>query len=363
MKVIKEQLRKVWINFKERGFKEAYNFAFYRYFFSVHNHFVAGLINRLAPYPPYIEVEISTYCNLKCLMCEHTYWKHPSKNMTYEQFLHIMNSFPKLKWIDITGIGEGFMNKDYLKMIEYIKSKHIYLELYDPFFFWDREMSYKMVTLGLNHIQPSFDAATEKTYNLIRKGSDFNRVVKNLRDLFIVKKELNKKLPEVSFHYIVSKQNIDEMLLYLELVKDIANGDRISVTFTKVLCGFEEIKEQVVDIPDSLMNDAVKKGVDLGIKVKWNRNVHQSNRPDYSHTLWTMPFIFVTGDVIPCCGGNERNQRDFQIENSLGNIFKEDFRKIWKNEKYTLLRKTLRENKIPIQCPNCPTFGNKQQVC
>lgn len=360
MGVIKEQLEKVWTNYKERGFREAYNFAYYRYLFSVHNHFIAGLINRLAPYPPYIELEISTYCNLKCLMCEHTYWKQPAQNMTYDQFLYIMRMFPKLKWIDITGIGEGFMNKDYLRMIEYIKSKHIYLELYDPFYFWDKEVSNRMVKLGLNHIQPSFDAATEKTYNLIRKGSDFNRVVKNLRDLFTVKKEQNKKLPEVSFHYIVSRQNIDEMSLYLDLIKDISNGDNISVTFTKVLCGFEEIKEQVVDIPDSLMNDIEKKARNLCIKVKWNRNVQMSNRPDYSQcTLWTMPFIFVTGDVIPCCGGNERNQRDFQVEHSLGNIFKEDFKTIWKNEKYKKLRKTLRQNEMPVQCSNCPTFGNK----
>ncbi len=360
MGLLKEQAYKVWINYKERGLKEAYNYAYFRYLFKVHNHFIARLISWLAPYPPYVEIEISTYCNLKCLMCEHTYWHEKGKNMPYEQFLHIMNQFPKLKWVDITGIGEGFMNKEYLRMVEYIKSKNIYLELYDPFYFWDKEISYKMVNLGLNRIQPSFDAATEQTYNLIRAGSDFNRVVKNLRDLFAVKKELNRLLPEVSFHFIVSKQNIDEMLLYLDLLKDISNGQKISVQYTEVLFGFKEISDQCIEIPESRVREVEKKARELNIKVLWNRNVTHKNRPEFSQcTLWTMPFIFVTGDVIPCCGGNEANRRDFQVKHSLGNIFKEDFKTIWKNEKYKKLRKKLRQNRMPVQCSNCPAFGNK----
>ena len=94
MGLLQEQLKKVWINFRERGIKEAYNYAYFRNLFKVHNHFIARLINWWAPYPPYVEIEISTYCNLKCLMCEHTYWNEPGKNMTYDQFLHIMKRYP-----------------------------------------------------------------------------------------------------------------------------------------------------------------------------------------------------------------------------------------------------------------------------
>lgn len=363
MGLVQEQLRKVWINYKERGFKEAYNYVFFRNLFKVHNKFIADLINIWSPYPPYVEIEISTYCNLKCLMCEHTYWHEPNKNMKFDQFLHIMNQFPKLKWVDITGIGEGFMNKDYMKMVEYIKKRKIYLELYDPFYFWDKDISYKMVELGLNRVQPSFDAATEKTYNLIRAGSDFNRVVQNLRDLFAVKKELNKLLPEVTFHFIVSKENIDEMMLYLDLVKDIANGQDVSIQFTEVLFGFKEITNQLIEVPESRVKEVNDKAKKLGLKVLWNRNVQHHNRPEFNQcTLWTMPFIFVTGEVIPCCGGNETNRRDFQKKHSLGNIFEEDFKKIWKNNKYKTLKNKLRQNRMPIQCGNCPAFGNKKKL-
>jgi len=359
MGVVKEQFEKVLIHLKERGIKEAYNFAYYRYFFSVHNHFIAKLINIIAPYPPHIEVEITTKCNLRCLMCEHTYWNEPGKNMTFDQFVHIVDQFPKLKLIGITGIGESFLNKDFMKMVKYCKDRKQYVEVFDTFYFWDKDISYKMVAMGLNRVLPSFDATTENTYNKIRAKSNFTRVVKNIRDLFAAKEEAKKKLPEVCFHYIVSNENIDEMLLYMDLIRDVSGVQDVSIQFTEVLHGFKEIQDQLVKIPETLVEDCNKKASKLNIKLLWNRNVYRK-KPDYSQcTLWTMPFIFVTGHVVPCCGGNEANRREFQKETSLGNILEQDFKTIWKGEKYKKLRKLLGQNKVPVQCEQCPAFCKK----
>ncbi len=69
-----------------------------------------------------------------------------------------------------------------------------------------------------------------------------------------------------------------------------------------------------------------------------------------------MPFIFVTGHVIPCCAENEANAREFQKKTSMGNVFKQSFREIWYGEKYRSLRKMLREGKVPPPCVNCPIY-------
>ena len=356
MGLVAEQVSRIAIHLKERGLTEAWNYAFFRVFYGVHSPFISKFMNIWAPYPPYIEVEVTTKCNLRCLMCEHTYWHEPSRDMSYDQFLHIMQQFPRLKWIGLTGIGESFLNKDFMKMIEYCKHRKIYVEIFDTFFYWDKEISYRMVDLGLNRALPSFDAATEKTYKLIRANSDFNRVVAHLRSLFEAKSEKSRKLPEVCFHYIVSKANIDEMSLYLDLIRDIAGDQPVEVQYTEVLSAFKEVEDQLVQIPDSLMHDVEKKSNDLKIKLHWNRNTYRKKPQLCQCTLWTMPFIFVTGDVIPCCGGNEANRRDFQKETSLGNVFVDDFRTIWKGKKYGILRSLLRENTIPAQCRNCPSF-------
>jgi MoaA/NifB/PqqE/SkfB family radical SAM enzyme len=358
MSVITEQLGKVLVHAKERGLKEALNYGLFRYSYAIHGPFVASVINRLAPYPTCVEIEVTTKCNLRCTMCEHTYWNEPNVDMTYNQFLHIMKQFPRLRWIGLTGIGESLMNKDFMKMVEYVKERKIYLELFDTFYFWDKVFSRKMVSLGLNRVVPSLDGATAATYESIRVNSKFDRVVQNLRDLFAVKRELKRKLPEVHFHFIVSKKNIDEMLPYLDLTKDIAQGEPISVQFTELLHGYEQIADQVVRIPDSLVSDVEKRACALGTKLNWNRNVNRV-KPVFSRcTLWTMPFIFVSGHVIPCCGGNEANARQAQKDTSMGNIFEQDFKTIWNGAKYRALRKELGHGRVPSPCRNCPVFAN-----
>ena len=66
-----------------------------------------------------MEIEVTTRCNLKCIICEHTYWDEPNRDMSFEQFKGIVDQFPKLKWIGLTGIGESFINKDFMKMLRY----------------------------------------------------------------------------------------------------------------------------------------------------------------------------------------------------------------------------------------------------
>jgi len=85
---------------------------------------------RLNPYPWCLEIETSTACNLKCVMCEHTYWNEPPKFMTFDQFKHIVDQFPRLKRVCPTGIGNGFLNPDYPRMLEYLKKRNYYVELY-----------------------------------------------------------------------------------------------------------------------------------------------------------------------------------------------------------------------------------------
>ncbi len=92
---------------------------------------------RRFPYHSSIEIEVSTKCNLRCIMCEHTYWKEPPQDMSFQQVKSIVDQFPKLRWIAFTGIEEIFLNKDLMRMCGYLKNKWpwIHTELFDTFYF------------------------------------------------------------------------------------------------------------------------------------------------------------------------------------------------------------------------------------
>ncbi|OFV67074.1 MAG: Radical SAM domain protein [Candidatus Syntrophoarchaeum butanivorans] len=337
---------------RNKGFRWTYNYIHFSTLYMTKNPLLIKLLQWLEPYPSYIEVEITTKCNLKCIMCEHTYWDEPSRDMSFEDFKKIVDQFPKLKWIGLTGIGESFLNKDFIKMLRYVKSKGIYVELYDTFYFIDENNAKELIKLGVDKLILSFDAATKETYEKIRVGSDFDRVVNNLKNFIRLKNEMNSHFPEMEFHYIISRANVHEVPDYIELIRSLV-PDTPEIFFTRMLHEFEETKDLFVEIPQEIVEHAEAKARDLGVKISWNLDVPAVKPPINHCVAWYMPFIFVTGHVIPCCSGNEANQREFQKETSLGNVFEASFKEIWRGAKYKELRRKIRRGEVPEPCKNC----------
>ena len=131
---------KLFSNYIYAGrFREIYNIVFWVYPLWWNHRLSAFLLNKLFPkigidlFPPFLEIEPTTICNFRCVCCEHTYWKEPAKNMTFEQFKKIFDQFGKPKWLGLTGIGSSYLNKDFHKMVRYAKSKGTIVELMDHF--------------------------------------------------------------------------------------------------------------------------------------------------------------------------------------------------------------------------------------
>lgn len=307
-------------------------------------------------YPPFIEVEVTTNCMLRCSMCEHTYWKEKKQNMTLEQLKKIVDQFPKLKWIGLTGIGESFLNPDFIKMVDYVTEKGIILELYDNFYLIDGRIGKELIKNKIIRMVVSLDACTEGVYKKIRIGSDFNRVLTNIKGFIALRNKMKSYYPEIMFHFVVQKENLKEVVPYIALVKEIMGNEPTSIFYTPILHPFKEIKKLTVRVPDKIIRQAEDRGKELGIKIAWNRNASPIREPIVKCNEWTEPFIHVDGTVIPCCAGNEANRRPFQRETSMGNIFKTPFKEIWEGPKYTNLRRMIHDGKIPVACSHCTIY-------
>ncbi len=362
MGLLQEQAYTLWTNYREQGLKMAYNYAVFRSFYGVHSRPVAWLLNRVAPYPPYIEVEITTACDLRCTMCEHTYWEEPSVMMPYEKLVHILDEFPKLRWADFTGIGESFLHPRYMDMVREAKRRGIYYEIYDAMHRCTPEISDELVRIGLNRIQPSIDGCTKETYENIRVKAKWEEVYANLQGLHRAKDKYNKKLPEVSYHFIVQKQNAPEMGDYVKMVRELAGKQTVTVQFTELLKEFPDIIGQKYDVVDEERDQINEIGKQQKVHIRWNRKMQREKVPAQKCTLWHQPFIFVDGSVIRCCTSNEHNERDRQRKNALGNIFEQSFQQIWDGERYRGLRKALRKGDMfDDGCADCPTFACKRE--
>lgn len=315
----------------------------------------------LTPYPRTIEIEVTTRCHLKCIICEHTYWDVPARDMSFEEFKKIIDQFPKLKWVGITGIGSNFLNRDFMKMLRYLKKKSVYVEFFDTFDLINENIAKELVEIGIEKIHLSIDAATKETYEKIRVGTNFEKVLNNVKNLIRIKTEQKTPLPEVWFHYIITKLNFHEIPKFIELVHSLVerHGNPATLIFFSNLLYFEEVKDLLTELPSDIKLTAEKKARELNVFVSWNENIRPV-KPITMCTRWTEPFILVTGHVQPCCAINEANERKFQEENSFGNLLERPFSQIWRSE-YREFIKKIHSNKLPKICKNCRTFDLRKR--
>jgi len=339
--------------FAELGYKRTYNFMHLLTFYESTNPYIIKLMNKLEPYPWYIEMEMTQgICPLRCKMCELTYWNEEKIQLTFDKFKYVMDQFPDLKWAGNNALGDPFTNPDCWKIWKYLDDKDVCQEIYLTCYSLNEEDMKRFLELkGLVFFKISFDAATKETYEKIRVNSSFDKVIRNIKRFDYEKRKLGRYFPEIQFHYIIMKSNIDEAVKFVDFV-DSLDVDCKSICYSRLLHNFKEINDEFTNIPQSLVKEIIARGKSKGIKINFSLDI-EPTRPAKDCLAWMMPYIFPDGTVISCCCMNEQNRRDWQRETSMGNVFNTPFRNIWYGEKYTKLRHLLYEDKPLEAHPVC----------
>lgn len=337
----------------ELGFKRAYNLIHLFTFYMTRNPQIIKLLYRLQPYPSYIEMEVTQKCPLKCIMCEHTYWDEPIDELSFKDFKYVMDQFPELKWAGNNALGDPFTNKNYSKMVKLLGERNVNQEIYLTSTLLDEKDMKQFVTMKTHaYVKFSLDAATKETYEKVRKGVDWDRVIRNIKALDYYKKKYHVHWPEIHFHFLIMKQTIKEALDYLDFINDLGI-DIGGVYYSRLLHYFPEIKNVFMQVPPDLLQKLKAKGNKLGIPVSFSQDIPERNPPANECVAWTMPYIFPDGTVISCCCMNEQNRRWWQRKTAMGNVFKKPFREIWWDKPYVKMRKLLWQGKIKQAHPVC----------
>lgn len=313
----------------------------------------------LLRYPGRIEVEVTTKCFLKCLKCEQVYWNEPQKSLTAGQMEKILDEFPKLKAISLSGIGHNYQNPEYERILKLCCDRSLYVQFFDTFLLVNQQRARNLVDWGVTKIWMSLDGVDEKTVDIQQKGSSFKKVVANAKYLCQYKQEKKARFPELGFTVVVTKYNIDRLPEFLDIFDDIVGDSQrmIMVQFIRLI-GFEENKYLMPDA--SLLKHAKAAVLKHASKFKRERfrmnfthfkyNVEDNKEPIECCASWAVPFITVDGVIYPCCGLTEGNQRRYIDQAAFGNIFKGQFRKIWNGDGYTDLKTKISKGESPDIC-------------
>jgi len=361
----------IWHLLKKRGLRAVYNFLWVKF---IVRETGPGVLDplfrtfpRIAPIGRYIEYEVTTRCNLNCVHCERTHWKEIPRDLTFKEFKKLFDQFPKLKWVNATGEGTAFLNPDYFKMLEYFKKKDVFVELVESLYLMNDNWMRRLIELGINRIWVSIDGATKKTYESIKRGSNFELVIKNLKRFIELKKEMNSPLPEFCFRYVITKQNINEMDKFVKLISDVAcsgdYGEGAYIEFAGLL-EFDKIMNMYVnEVPDDIIKKVTAKGKEVGIKVRWAHHKPEKKIPSTQCAAWTEPYIMMGGYVEPCCGVLMSDSRPHLRKYSFGNVNEKSFSEIWNSPKYKKFRSMVNKHNKPVYilCKDCRAFDTKER--
>jgi len=331
----------------------------------------------LVPYPHRIEVEVTTRCSLRCLKCEQTYWperRAMQKDMTVEQFVHILDQFPNLSTVSMSGIGHNFENPSFLEMVRAACSRDLFVQFFDTFLLLNEERARKLVEYGVSKVNMSIDGATADVYERLQVGSKFDRAVANARRLARLKKERRSLLPEMAFTVVVTKYNQHQLPEFLDLIADVV-GDSQRMTYVEFirLIPFPENEHLMPDVSalsdarDAVLRRHAARRWPFRFRFAFNHFHDTVEKPPVSCCLeWTVPFITVDGTVYPCCALTEGNQRGKIEPYCMGNIFETPFRELWNGPRYRRLKEMLRRNEVPPVCNmfrECNGFATEKAIC
>ena len=280
-------------------------------------------LHMLPTVPPTVYVELTNKCNLDCLMCDRGSLSRQKLEMDMGMFKRIIDNAAEIgvPGVKLNRFGEPLLQPLLIDMIKYAKNKGI-LRVYftTNATLLTEEMARKIIASGLDSIAFSVDGGTAQTYEKIRRGACYNKVVKNIETFARIRQELGQEKPEMVLNTILMKDTEDEMPLVFQKWSPIVN------------------KINVIPV-GRYGNVDDRSGIDRN-SLKPEKRV--------CHHPFDRLLVFWDGSVTVCCA-------DINGDLCVGNVLNERLEQIWRNRKFEHIRRMLTQKKyttIPI-CAHC----------
>ncbi|MDP4183179.1 MAG: radical SAM protein [Bacillota bacterium] len=293
--------------------------------------------------PLNLDIEVTNCCNLKCPMCPRTVLinenipvngeKLKTGFIDFEFYKDIIDQAVDMgvKAVKLNWLGEPTMHKDLANMIRYAKDKGIIDVLINTNgLFVDEKLAEGLIKAGLDKLLFSFDSPYKEVYENIRIGSDYDKVISNIKNIKSLREKSGSDTPLTRVSMVLMKENADQFKDFVELFKEHVD-----------IVAWSEYTNK-----EELLGEGRKR-----LKREKIKNFACAQ-------LWQRMFVTWNGKVVVCCA-------DIKMEYVVGDAKKEKLKDIWKNEKYTNIRMRHMEgnyNSIPI-CSVCdmPEFDEKEQ--
>lgn len=358
----------------------------------------------LDTYPSTLQMESTSFCNARCIMCSHLYAGNDgARDISDELLGQIEPVLPYVETIILHGNGEPFLSKNFEKSMELYEKYRIKLTTNTNLSILNEKII-RRINRSFHSIYVSCDACEKAAYEQIRKNLSFETFVENA-------KRLCRCCPDVCKNMVcvVMRQNLDQMAEMVRFAAELGFSSLIFLDMGPNVFVNNEM-DRAAEYPYSLtaqIEKAMDYGTRLGIEVIFPENYLEISKKYKYPTkqdirtererMFSRPFYYTDEEVqqmhdyaerfvgdqyrlyedmaecswednIFSCSGicewcMEKTYLDIRgnvyvccINSSylLGNIFDvTDFSELWNNEIYTKIRRSFYQHRLPGFCNNC----------
>ena len=290
----------------------------YRYRFKMY-----PIIKKLTKFPVHILIESTSICNLKCTMCfqiDKSFSKNKSFMgiMPWGLFTSIVDQAAEhnCRAITLGSRGEPTLHKRFGNMLHYIHQKGPFdIKINTNATRLSEKLCHDILTSEVATLTLSIDASTKETYEAIRKGADFDKVLKNI----IMFNDIRDK------HYPNS-----------------CTSTRIAGVAVKETQKPEEMEKYWSNYVDQV---TIRKEIE-----RWDSYSNPStNKNSICNLLYERIYVWHDGICNPC-------DFDYKSYLALGNANEKSISEIWQGDIYNDLRLKHEElnRKCLVPCDRCP---------
>ena len=322
--------------------------------------------------PRVVFIEVTNHCNLLCETCPRTFTSYEEpQTLSWENFLKIVEQFPKMERAVLHGIGEPLINKDLPRMIAHLKERGVTVLFNTNATLLNEDWGRKLIESGLDEMRCSIDGAKTETYAKIRGAPLLHKIVSNLTKFTELQRKMGKESPKASIWMTGMRENIEELP---DLVR-LANRMGVKEVYVQRMVYYLDNVN-----PPGLMNaghalfDDFNEVADRciaeaeGIAKEYGITLRSSGATDPRHSLtasmlrdnqpwrdclrpWTTAYVTANGNCLPCCISPFATNDYESLK--MGNLFEKNFTEIWNDERYQAWRKDLLSDRPPTPCKGC----------
>jgi MoaA/NifB/PqqE/SkfB family radical SAM enzyme len=322
------------------------------------------------PYPERLNIGLTSMCKLKCIMCHHSLpGRSPNVELTDIAWQRMQPAIKACTELTIAGSGDPLLHRNFVAMMKQLAEYPPCITIYTSMNFWGKGYT-EAVTEAVNDLCCSIDAATPETYEQIRVGGDFSKVIRNIKSVVALRAEkgYDIKRLRLSYGFIPMRKNLHEMPRAAELAAELG----MDAFMLQPLFEIDRIDESVLH-PDYLpkLQEMIahtrQRCDELGIELHntiryvedcestteqptWKEAEKISDNPAASMEMfaWEKPapadevvlectdsyhriMIVADGNVLPC----------WDRYNPMGNLNEEDFDAVWMGAKFQTFRRRM----------------------